>query len=194
MARIDPRGQVFQMLKDSGYRYAVKGSFTLSSGKKSKHYLNCKPVTLHGGGITLLSFLFFEMLPQDTDSVAGLTLGADPLVSGTAMASYLEGNPVNALIVRKEPKGHGTGAWIEGPLPPSDAKVVILEDVITTGESAIKAAEKVREAGYNVDTVLAIVNRQEGTEADDAMDAAGLKLYSIFLLEEFMENENEHTD
>ena len=91
---------------------------------------------------------------------------------------------MDGLIVRKEPKGHGTMAWIEGPELAPGSKVTVLEDVITTGGSAIKAAEKLRDAGYIVNRVVAIVNRQEGTEADDAMDAANLDLVSLFVLEE----------
>ena len=93
---------------------------------------------------------------------------------------------LDALIVRKEAKGHGTGAWIEGPELPVGSKVTVLEDVITTGGSAIKAAEKLRDAGYIVNRVVAIVNRQEGSEADDAMDAANLDLVSLFVLEELI--------
>ena len=90
------------------------------------------------------------------------------------------------MIVRKEAKGHGTGAWIEGPELPARSKVTVLEDVITTGGSAIKAAEKLRDAGYVVENVVAIINRQEGSEADDAMDDADLNLISLFKLEELI--------
>ena len=115
-------------------------------------------------------------------------MGADPLVSGVAMASAIvDDKPsVDGLIVRKEPKGHGTGAWIEGPLPPKGSKVTVLEDVITTGGSAIKAAEKLRDAGYIVDRVVAIVDRQEGKEAYDALEKSGLDVVSLFLLEEII--------
>ena len=90
---------------------------------------------------------------------------------------------VNALIVRKEAKGHGTQAWIEGLELPKGTKVTVLEDVVTTGGSAIKAAEKLRDAGYEVKRVVAIVDRQEG--GIDAMKEAGLELRSIFTLEDF---------
>ena len=125
-----------------------------------------------------------ECVEEDSVAVAGLTLGADPLVSGVALVSAIDEIKLDALIVRKEAKGHGTGAWIEGPELPAGSKVTVLEDVITTGGSAIKAAEKLRDAGYIVNRVVAIVNRQEGTEADDAMDAANLDLVSLFVLEE----------
>ncbi len=93
---------------------------------------------------------------------------------------------MDGLIVTKQPKGHGTQAWIEGPELAPGSKVTVLEDVITTGGSAIKAAEKLRDAGYIVDNVVAIINRQEGSEADDAMDAANLNLISLFMLEELI--------
>ena len=102
------------------------------------------------------------------------------------MVSAIDEIKLAALIVRKEAKGHGTGAWIEGPELPAGSKVTVLEDVITTGGSAIKAAEKLRDAGYIVNRVVAIVNRQEGSEADDAMDAANLDLVSLFVLEELI--------
>jgi orotate phosphoribosyltransferase len=127
-----------------------------------------------------------ECVEEDSVAVAGLTLGADPLVSGVALVSAIDEIKLDALIVRKEAKGHGTGAWIEGPELPAGSKVTVLEDVITTGGSAIKAAEKLRDAGYIVNRVVAIVNRQEGTEADDAMDAANLDLVSLFVLEELI--------
>ena len=120
----------------------------------------------------------------ETPVVAGLTLGADPLVSGVAVCSALDMRLVNALIVRKEPKGHGTGAWIEGPLLPKGTKVTVLEDVVTTGGSSIKAVKRIRDAGYIVNRVVAIVDRQEDGEADTAMKLAGLELHSIFKLEE----------
>ena len=131
-----------------------KGEYKLSSGRTSEHYVNCKPVTLSGEGLTIASALLLEFIETDTLAVAGLTLGADPLVSGVSMAAWNTDWELNALIVRKEAKGHGTGAWIEGPLPPLGSKVTILEDVITTGGSAIKAATRVRDAGYVVDLSL----------------------------------------
>ena len=91
---------------------------------------------------------------------------------------------VNALIVRKEAKGHGTQAWIEGLLPPEKTEITVLEDVITTGGSAIKAVKKLRDAGYKVDRIVAVVDRQEDSEADIAMKEEGLELISLFTLKE----------
>ena len=172
------KDELLELLKKYAYK---KGEFTLSSGKTSEHYVNCKPVTLTGRGLTLTSLLMLKEL--DATIVGGLTLGADPLVSGVSLVSALDGRMVNALIVRKEPKGHGTGAWIEGPELPKGTKVTVLEDVVTTGGSAVKAAEKLRDAGYIVETVVAIVDRQEG--GVEAMEKEGLKLRSIFTLEDF---------
>ena len=173
------RERLLELLKTNAYKH---GDYTLSSGRKSEHYVNCKPVTLSGRGLTLASLLMLKEV--DTTYVAGLTLGADPLVSGVALVSALDSRMVNALIVRKEAKGHGTQAWIEGLLPPEKTKVTVLEDVITTGGSAIKAVEKLRDAGYEVDTVVSIVDRQEDDEANEAMKLSGLQLKSIFSLED----------
>ena len=180
---IEDRNDFIALLKEEAYR---KGDFKLSSGKKSQHYVNCKPVTLQGDALMFIIWCMFECLEEDCDAVGGLTLGADPLVAGVAIVSAIEERYMDGLIVRKEPKGHGTKAWIEGPELAPGSKVTVLEDVITTGGSAIKAAEKLRDAGYIVDNVVAIINRQEGSEADDAMDDADLNLISLFKLEELI--------
>ena len=177
--------ELLELLKNYAYK---KGEFKLSSGKTSEHYVNCKPVTLSGRGLTLSSLLLLKEV--ETSYVGGLTLGADPLVSGVALVSALDSRLVNGLIVRKEAKGHGTQAYIEGLLPPEGTKITVLEDVITTGGSAIKAATRLRDAGYVVERVVAIVDRQEPCpkcdigEADTAMKEAGLELVSIFTLDE----------
>jgi orotate phosphoribosyltransferase len=173
------RQQALDLLARQAYR---RGRFTLASGRESEHYVNCKPVSLSGTGLALLGALLLEQVEPEAVAVAGLTLGADPLVSAVAMRAALDGRPLDALIVRKQAKGHGTGAWLEGPLPPSGSRVTVLEDVVTTGGSAIKAVDQLRQAGYTVERVVTIVDRQEGGEA--AMAAAGLELRHLFLLEE----------
>jgi len=173
------KDELLKMLKENAYK---KGEFTLSSGKTSDHYVNCKPVTLTGRGLTLASMMLLEHV--NTRVVAGLTLGADPLVSGVAVCSALDMRLVDALIVRKEAKGHGTQAWIEGPEIPEGTKITVLEDVITTGGSAIKAVKKLRDAGYKVDRIVAVVDRQENNEADIVMKEEGLELISLFTLKE----------
>ena len=171
--------ELLGLLKKDAYR---KGEYKLSSGKTSEHYVNCKPVTLTGRGLTLSSLLLLKEV--ETSYVGGLTLGADPLVSGVALVSALDSRLVNGLIVRKEAKGHGTQAYIEGLLPPEGTKITVLEDVITTGGSAIKAATRLRDAGYVVERVVAIVDRQEDKEADEFMESVDLELRSLFTLDE----------
>ena len=173
------RDTLLPLLAQKAYRH---GHFTLASGRTSNHYVNCKPVSLSGEGLALLGALMLEQVEDTAAAVAGLTLGADPLVSAVAMRAALDGRNLDALIVRKEAKGHGTGAWLEGPLPKPGSLITVLEDVVTTGGSSLKAVNQLREAGYQVDRVVTIVDRQEG--GLEAMIAAGLELRSLFLLDE----------
>jgi orotate phosphoribosyltransferase len=172
------RDLLLSLLASRAYR---RGTYTLASGRTSAHYVNCKPVSLSGLGLALLGRLLLPEVEPEAAAVAGLTLGADPLVSAVALQAALEGRPLDALIVRKEAKGHGTGAWLEGPLPAAGATITVLEDVVTSGGSALKAARQLREAGYAVRRVVAIVDRQEGGEA--ALAEEGLELRSLFPLE-----------
>ena len=176
------KDELLKMLKENAYK---KGEFSLSSGKTSDQYVNCKPVTLTGRGLTLASMMLLEHV--DTKVVAGMTLGADPLVSGVAVCSALDMRLVDALIVRKEAKGHGTKAWIEGREFPEGTKVTVLEDVVTTGGSAIKAATRLRDVGYKVERVVTIVDRQEDGEASEFMESVGLELKSLYTLKELCE-------
>ena len=176
--------ELLELLKKDAYK---KGDYTLSSGRKSEHYVNCKPVTLSSRGLTLSSVMLLEAVEKESVAVAGLTLGADPLVSGVAVVCGLDNIKVDALIVRKEAKGHGTQAYIEGKLPEKGAKITVLEDVITTGGSAIQAVKRLRDAGYVVNRIAAIVDRQEDGEADAAMKEADLELVSIFTLGDIAE-------
>ena len=204
MSYTEDKRRLKDLLRNHSYR---KGEFKLSSGRTSEHYLNCKPVILRGDGLNLVSKMLLDEVSLASNCVAGLTLGADPLVSGVVMASnrfwdesaHKFGVP-GGIIVRKKPKGHGTGAWLEGPLPPQGTVVTILEDVITTAKSAIFAAEKIRDAGYFVNHIICIVDRQEEGEADKACKDADIKLKSIFKLDDivpmhddsFKSNDNEH--
>ncbi len=139
-----------------------EGDFVLSSGQRSSYYINGKLVTLHPQGALAVGRLLLSLLPDGVEAVAGLTLGADPIVTAVSVVSALENRPIPALIVRKEAKGHGTMAYIEGPTLAPGAKVVVLEDVVTTGASAMKAVERLREAGYSVDRVISLIDRQQG--------------------------------
>ena len=183
----DYKPRVLALLKEDAYR---KGDYTLSSGRKREHYVNCKPVSLNGKGLTWISCMILEHIDEDVVAIGGLTLGADPLVSGVTVVCGLDHINLSGLIVRKKAKGHGTQSWIEGPELPKGSKVTVLEDVITTGGSAIKAVEKLRDAGYVVNRVVSIIDRQEDGEADAAMKEADLELISIFKLDE-LTDENE---
>ena len=156
---IKHRHTLLELLRERAYR---KGQFTLSSGKESEHYVNCKPVTLSCEGNALLSHLMIKHIEKDAVAVGGLTLGADPLVCGIAQKAYYKGNRhIDALIIRKNPKGYGTKEVIEGNKPPKGSVVTVLEDVTTTGGSAMKAVNVLRNAGYIVNRVVAIVDRMD---------------------------------
>jgi orotate phosphoribosyltransferase len=163
----------------------TEGDFVLSSGQKSSYYINSKPVTLHPQGATAIARLLLSLLPNQTQAVAGLTLGADPIVSAVSVVSVYEHRPIPALIIRKEAKGHGTMAYIEGLTLPAGASVVVLEDVVTTGQSALQAVERLKNAGYNVSEVMALVDRQQGGE--QLYKSAGLSFQSIFTITDIQE-------
>ena len=160
----------------------VEGDFTLSSGAKSSYYINCKQVTLNAVGALALGRLLFERLPKDISAVAGLTLGADPMVSAASIVSAYEDTPIPALIIRKKPKGHGTKAYIEGPALSEGAKVVVLEDVVTTGGSALTAVERLQAAGYEVTQILALVDREQG--GNELYQSKGIKFEALFSIQE----------
>ena len=172
--------QLLEMLKSDAYR---RGEYTLSSGKSSQHYVNCKPVILNGKGLFYASWLLLPLVESDSVSVGGLTLGADPLVSGVVFAAALDERYLDALIIRKEPKGHGTASQVEGKLPPKGSKVTVLEDVTTTGGSSLKAVNVLRDLGYEVNTVISIVDRKEG--ADVIMKDNGIELKSLYTIDDF---------
>lgn len=175
-----------QLLLDLFCQLAYKeGDFVLSSGQRSSYYINGKQVTLHPQGALAVGRVLLSHLPSDTQAVAGLTLGADPIVSAVSVVSALENRPIPALIIRKEAKGHGTMAYIEGPNLPDQAKVVVLEDVVTTGQSAMKAVERLREAGYEVEQVMALVDRQQG--GAEFYESVGLKFQALFTIHEIQQ-------
>ena len=160
----------------------VEGDFTLSSGAKSSYYINCKQVTLNANGALALGRLLFQQLPANTSAVAGLTLGADPMVSAVSIVSAYEDRPIPALIIRKKPKGHGTKAYIEGPALPEGAKLVVLEDVVTTGGSALTAVERLQSAGYEVTQIMALVDREQG--GNELYRSKGIKFEALFSIQE----------
>ncbi|MBN3877506.1 MULTISPECIES: orotate phosphoribosyltransferase [unclassified Nostoc] len=162
-----------------------EGDFLLSSGLRSSYYVNKTQVTLHPQGALAVGRLLFPLLPVDTQAVGGLTMGADPIVTAVSIVSVYENRPIPALIIRKEAKGYGTRAYIEGPSLPEGAKVVVLEDVVTTGQSALKAVERLKDAGYTVNQVISLVDRQQG--GGELYQSAGLKFETLFSIQEVQE-------
>ena len=176
-----------QALLDLFCEVAYKeGDFLLSSGQRSTYYINGKQVTLHPQGALGVGRILLPYIPADTVGVAGLTLGADPIVTAASVVAAYEGRSLTALIVRKEAKGHGTQAYIEGPTLPEGSPVVVLEDVVTTGQSAMKAVHRLRDAGYQVDRVISLVDRQQG--GAEFYAEQGLKFDAVFTIADLQQH------
>jgi orotate phosphoribosyltransferase len=157
------RARLLELLKRLSYE---EREVTLASGRKSNFYIDCKQTVLGAEGHFLVGSLVNKLLADrapEVEAIGGLTMGADPLASAVSTVSYLTGRPLQAFYVRKEPKGHGTGQWLEGikSLRPG-MPVAILEDVVTTGGSALKAIARSREFGLKVALVIGLVDREEG--------------------------------
>ena len=173
------RQALLKLFCEVAYR---EGDFLLSSGQKSTYYINGKQVTLHPQGGLAVGRILLPTIASETVAVAGLTLGADPIVTAASVVAAYEGRSLAALIVRKEAKGHGTQAYIEGPTLPEGSPVVVLEDVVTTGQSAMKAVDRLREAGYQVEEVITLVDRQQG--GAEFYEKAGLKFQAVFTIQD----------
>ena len=155
-----------------------RGHFILSSGKESSYYLDGRLVTLSPEGGYLTGKLMGERLADaGVQAVGGLTMGADPVATAIAVVSYLQGHPLPAFLVRKEAKAHGTQKLVEGPLP-EKARVAIVEDTVTTGESMLKAIEAVEALGCTVALALCLVDRLEG--ARERLERAGYQFDALF--------------
>ena len=173
------RDTLLMLLKERAYR---KGQFTLSSGKESEHYVNCKPVTLSCEGNALLAHLMIKHIEKEAVAVGGLTLGADPLVCGIAQKAYYKcDRHIDDIIIRKKTKGWGTKELIEGHKPPKGSVVTVLEDVTTTGGSAMTAVNVLRDAGYVVNRVVTIVDRMDDHKI---WDDNNIEFQSLFTLNE----------
>jgi orotate phosphoribosyltransferase len=159
-----------------------EGDFLLSSGQRSSYYINGKQVTLHPQGGLAVGRILQPLIPPATVAVAGLTLGADPLVTAASVVAAYEGRSLTALIVRKAAKEHGTQVYIEGPTLPAHSSVVVLEDVVTTGKSAMQAVERLRAAGYQVERIVALVDRQQG--GGELYQQAGIEFVSVFTIQD----------
>jgi orotate phosphoribosyltransferase len=177
----DLRHELHGLLAERAFRF---GDFVLTSGRRSDFYFNGKQVTLEGRGLYLASALILERCRNlRVDAIGGLTLGADPIASGVAALSGADGEPLRAFIVRKEAKEHGTGVLIEGPpLSPGD-RVMVVDDVITTGGSLLRAVDALEGTGVEIVEALAVVDREEGGRA--AIEARGLQVHALFSRSEF---------
>ena len=161
------------------------GEFTLASGKKSNYYFNGKQTTLDGRGAYLVGRIFLAMLADDVpDAVGGLTLGADPIVGAMLSLAGMEDLDLKGFIVRKAVKKHGTESLVEGPVAKGN-RVVVIEDVVTTGGSALQAIAAVREVGCDVTKVIAVVDREEGGREN--LESEGIQLEAIFTAAELLE-------
>ncbi len=171
------RKQLATLLMAKSY---LEKDVVLTSGKRSNYYFDCKQTALHPEGAFLIGSLFAQMLQTEPiDGVAGMTLGADPLVTATSLVARAEGLSWPAMIVRKEAKGHGTASYLEGlaNFQPGD-RVAVLEDVATTGGSALKACHRLTDAGFIVHRVCCILDREEG--AAEALAAADIPFTALY--------------
>lgn len=160
-----------------------KGKFVLSSGKISNYYLDGRIITLTAEGAYLVAKIILELIKdQDIDAIGGPTLGADPIAGAIAALSYSSGTPIKTFIVRKVAKVHGTQRQIEGPALKEQDRVILVDDVATTGKSLIEAKEALDKIGVAVRGAIVVVDRQEG--AKENLEKAGIKLESIFRIED----------
>ncbi len=156
------KARLAKLILEKSFRYADKPIFKLASGRMSQYYFNCKPVTMSPEGMYLIGEIIFSLVASlKPDAIGGLTLGADPIAYAVCLTSYLKGTSIKAFTVRKEPKGHGTKQWIEGDIKEGE-RVIIVEDVVTTGGSTIKAITRAQAAGLEVIKVITLIDREEG--------------------------------
>ncbi len=175
MQPCDARESLLRLLRE---RAVLRGDFVLASGAHSTYYLDARIVALSFAGAPLVGQVFFDMLRnRSIDAVAGLAIGADPIVCAIAAYSGLNGTGIDGLIVRKEAKPHGTGQRIEGPWR-TGLRVAVVDDTLTSGASALEAAKTIQEAGGAVDGVYALIDREQG--ARTAIENAGLSYQAVF--------------
>jgi len=182
---LNDKERLLQLLRDKSLEIRP---VVLSSGRKSDYYMDCKRVTLSPEGAYLTGKLMLEMIRPEVNAVAGLTLGADPIVSSVSLLSHLDNRGLAGLIVRKEPKKHGTMSYVEGPALPRGAKVAVVEDVVTSGASLIRAMDRIEAAGYRPVQALAILDRQEGGR--EAIKERGFDLQALFNRDDLGVNKN----
>ena len=184
---MDYREKLKEMIKKRALKVADKPIFKLSSGKMSTYYMDLRTITLDPEGGYIIGNLIFEMIKdKNPDAIGGLTLGADPISYATSMISYINKQPIKPFVVRKEPKGHGTGKQIEGNVQPGE-KVFIVEDVVTTAGSSLKAAKVAKDFGLEILGIIAIVDREEGGEEN--IKKEGFEFFPIFKISEFLKKQ-----
>ncbi|HBA55250.1 orotate phosphoribosyltransferase [Syntrophorhabdus aromaticivorans] len=177
---MNEKERLLTILKELSYE---EGDFILASGKKSTYYIDAKETTLNPEGMYLVGNIMHKMVRDMSgiDAVGGVSIGGDPLVCAVVLAAYRQKDNLSGFLIRKEPKGHGTNQWVEGAKNlRKGMNVVILEDVITTGGSSLKAIDAVEKAGYTVKGIVAILDRLEGGR--DTMESKGYAFQSIFTL------------
>lgn len=181
---LENKRRLAQLLLKYSYR---EGEFLLASGKKSSWYFDCRVTALSAEGSWLIGTLFNDMLQSyDLVGVGGMTMGADPLVTATTVISHLNKRPLAGLLVRKEAKGHGTGQFVEGLANFTPGQnVAVLEDVVTTGGSLLKACDRIKECDLNIVAVCAILDREEG--GAENLKSRGYNLLSLFTRGELLE-------
>ena len=168
------------LVRDKALKF---GDFTLASGKQAKYYLDCRQLTLDSLGAKLIAEGMLDLIGDDLpDAVGGMAIGADPITGAIITTAGIRGESLRGVIVRKEPKGHGTGRVVEGPVEPGES-IVIVEDVVTTGGSSLQAIEHCEAFGLKVERVLAIIDRLEGGK--EAFAAAGHELSTLFTVRDF---------
>jgi orotate phosphoribosyltransferase len=178
------KDRLTELVLQKAFRYSEEPIFKLVSGKMSNYYFNCKAVTLHPEGMYLIGNIIFEMIKDlDVKGIGGLTLGADPIADAVAYTSYVKRKPIEAFVVRKSAKSHGTMQWIEGNIGKGDS-VVIVDDVITTGKSTIEAINRAKEAGLEIIRVIALIDRQEGGREN--IEAQGFAVVPVLAREEVL--------
>jgi len=168
------RQRLIELIKTHALQF---GNFTLASGKQASFYLDCRKLTLHPQGANQIAAGMLELLANRIpNAIGGMAIGADPISAATITVAGQRGLDLLGFIVRKEAKQHGTGRQVEGPVEPG-MSAVIVEDVVTSGGSALKAVDAARDFGLQVDTILAVVDRLEGGR--EAIEAAGLQLHTL---------------
>ena len=182
--RTSVRAQLLKKLKNS-FVYNNEPTFTLSSGRKSRFYIDCKKVALDAEGAVLVGRLVLDALESlQVDAIGGMTLGADPIAVATTVMSSFEGErPIPAFIIRKEPKPHGISPMIEGTLP-QGANVVVVDDVLTSGRATERTINILKEAGCQIVKVIAFVDRKEGGR--EHLESLGYDVQSLFTVEDLL--------